>query len=98
MKTKHDVHKYQYLEIGVNKWQVYKCMLPYCTHRIPADDIVGRMAVCWKCEKEFQVKGPAFRREHDRKIYPRKVNCGCHLKQNRPPEEIRDLLQKLGVG
>lgn len=47
-KKSDHVHKYERVEVGKNKWIVYRCTLPNCTHYLPnAELIVGRQSLCW---------------------------------------------------
>jgi hypothetical protein len=49
------VHKYKKKFIGKNKYCVYMCVIPRCTHYIQPDLLEGKEAICWRCEKSFIV-------------------------------------------
>jgi len=47
MKQKH-IHQYKKIDIGVrNKYEVYKCVLPGCTHYMPnMNSVVNSLSMC----------------------------------------------------
>jgi hypothetical protein len=34
-------------------FEVYRCMLPGCTHFVSTDLVVGRRSLCWSCGEEM---------------------------------------------
>lgn len=54
MPKKQHVHKYRKVKLGKDgKYVVYACSLPDCSHFIPADLVIGKRSICWRCESEF---------------------------------------------
>ena len=47
-------HKYQRATLG-KRYRIYKCVLPGCAHYVSAQLLKNRIAVCWRCEEEFQI-------------------------------------------
>lgn len=52
MKCKH--HKYQKKILGKD-YLVYKCVNPGCSHYISSELVVGKIAVCFRCDNKFVV-------------------------------------------
>lgn len=48
-------HKYQRAKLGP-KYLIYRCMLPGCSHYVPANLVVGRECICWNCGDSFYIK------------------------------------------
>ena len=46
-------HRYKRVKLGKNGFEVYKCYKPGCTHYIRKELVIGAIAECWRCRKEF---------------------------------------------
>ena len=51
--TKKHLHKY---ERSRKHKDIYRCILPTCTHYNRADMIVGKLALCHTCGNEFLIR------------------------------------------
>ncbi len=49
------VHKYKRDVLGKD-YEIYRCVLPGCTHYIPASMIKGKFSICWRCGEPFVIK------------------------------------------
>ena len=50
------IHKYQKKDIGSNKkYEVYKCMIPGCSHYISLKQAEGKLAICHSCNDAFVI-------------------------------------------
>lgn len=48
------IHKYKRVKIGKNKdYEVYRCMVPGCSHYVQAELVENRETICWLCDKPF---------------------------------------------
>lgn len=48
MSIKQHIHKYERQKIGKNGHEIFRCMLPECTHNLPSIELaVGRLSLCW---------------------------------------------------
>jgi hypothetical protein len=46
-------HIHKYLRDKLGKLIIYKCALPGCPHYIRQNLVVGKVSLCWVCNKEF---------------------------------------------
>jgi len=53
MSQNHKVHKYQRIILGSKGYKVMKCLLPNCPHFIRIELAIGKLCICWRCNKEF---------------------------------------------
>jgi hypothetical protein len=47
------IHRYVKTTLGRNKWPIYKCNLPDCSHYISAELIDGKFSICHRCGERF---------------------------------------------
>lgn len=48
------IHQYRRTNIGVkNKYIVYACNLPLCTHYLRPELVEGKLSLCCRCDKPF---------------------------------------------
>ena len=60
--SKKHIHKYKKLESGI-----WACALPNCTHYMPlnvADQVSGKVSICWECNQAFILDERAMENEH----------------------------------
>jgi hypothetical protein len=76
MASQNHVHRYERVDIGVNKkYEVYKCTLPDCPHYISEALVVGRKSICWRCGNVFTIqKNLLFKKPHCSDCIERKVD------------------------
>jgi hypothetical protein len=56
------VHKYKRVKIGKKRdYEIYRCMIPGCTHYINAELIENRESICWLCDKVFVITPHLYR-------------------------------------
>jgi hypothetical protein len=60
---KEHTHKYVRARIGKNKYMIYRCAVPGCTHFIVSELIAGRKSICWRCGKEFFISEDLIRKK-----------------------------------
>jgi len=49
-KIDHEIHKYKRMSVGRKGHEIYKCMLPNCSHYLPYVELaIGRLSACWGC-------------------------------------------------
>lgn len=96
-------HKYQKRNLTKNPkkppYIVYACVLPNCNYYCFWELLIGKLAICWRCTKEFKLE-----RKH---INPKdsglaKPHCDDCTKTNsvekiEKKESIKDLMDKLGL-
>ena len=49
------VHRYSRSTLGRNKWPIFKCSLPDCSHYISAELIDGKFSICHRCGERFVI-------------------------------------------
>lgn len=57
----HDVHKYERVKLGTKGFEVFKCVLPNCSHYIRKELVFGKVTKCWRCDKDIVMTKPMAR-------------------------------------
>lgn len=86
------VHKYKKVNIAVKankKYFVFRCVLD-CTHYTPEKFIIGKSALCHKCEKSFIIKDKDA-------VKPKCKDCINSRPKEIDRESIEELLKKVGA-
>jgi hypothetical protein len=70
------VHRYVKATLGRNKWPIYKCDLPDCSHYISAELVEGKFSICHRCGERFILDRKALElaKPHCRSCTEKKVN------------------------
>ena len=53
MPGRKHIHRYVKATLGRNKWPIYKCDLPDCSHYISAELVEGKFSICHRCGERF---------------------------------------------
>jgi hypothetical protein len=64
---KHKIHKYRRTFVGKKlgkknkddakpRTPIWRCMLPNCQHYLFTETVIGKTAICWKCDDTFNIK------------------------------------------
>ena len=81
-------HKLTRVEIGKNKYQLYKCTLKNCTHTIDPQLLLGRETICNECDVSLIVLDSS-----DLIVKPK---CkSCREKTEVDMQEVEDVVEKL---
>ncbi len=88
------IHKYQRVPLGSNGHEVFRCMLRNCSHYIAEVFVIGREAICWRCEKVHVVR--KTRQNH---VAVKPICEECRLMRRRKPAELNldELLKKVRI-
>ena len=92
--TNKHLHKYKKVNIakkGSDKYEVWKCQLPNCTHYLTKPQVVGRFCLCWVCGEECIVK-----RENDGAVRA-KPHCPSCTKKIKPEGITDKMMKTLGI-
>lgn len=82
-------HKYMKIKFKDSGYEVYKCMIPACTHFIRKELAIGNLTICWGCGNEF-VLTP------NRMI--KKPTCGCKKRgKGGDSDPLSDFLKELAA-
>lgn len=88
--SQHDTHKYKRIDIGVNKtYIVYACQLN-CSHYVIPAQVVGKLTLCWKCLKPFELK------KSNLKVKPTCQDCKSIRESKKQQEESDGIMKVLG--
>lgn len=55
-RSQQHVHVYERVAIGNKGWEVYRCVLPNCTHFIQPEFVAGKTSLCFNgCGREVTI-------------------------------------------
>lgn len=57
------VHKYLKVKWGSKGTEVFRCMVPGCSHYVHIEMARNRMCICWGCGEAFVLDPDAMRRK-----------------------------------
>jgi len=83
--TKH-IHKYLRQTLGHKGYIIYKCILPNCSHFLAEKLVLGRQAICWRCDNSFIITK-----------FHKKPHCESCVKGNRKEIDNKLLEQFAGI-
>jgi hypothetical protein len=90
----HPDRSHQYKRTKLKQSVVFRCVLPGCSHYLTRPFIIGRIASCGNCKREFVIDAFAIRN----------VNLVCTNCRNarvkiktQDPDEVEALLNELGI-
>jgi protein-arginine kinase activator protein McsA len=93
MAKKHThIHKYQKVKWGKKETEIFRCMLPDCSHYLHLEMALGKKSICHKCGRTFTLgKGDII------KVRPKCDNCVRHKEVVSDPrfKDLDDLLRNL---
>lgn len=88
-KAKH-LHKYKRVDLG-NKFIVFKCMLPACSHYIRKDLAENKLCQCNRCEKAMLLDKRAMLL-----VKPHCEECIHRIDQDRH-DRLKGLIKEMGI-
>lgn len=56
-------HKYERVKWGKKETPVYRCVLPDCPHYLHPPMMIGKVSLCWSCERAFIINKDKLRRK-----------------------------------
>lgn len=91
-KEKREVHIHKYIRhVFPSGYTIYKCVLA-CNHSVSQGVIIGREAICWRCQKPFTIGLKSSKQK--------KPHCnGCiQFRGHRKDLDVEGLEKLLNIG